>query len=431
MFPLHEKTQRRICRTAFLALCVAPTLLLLAYALRLQLPGYRAAVASELGQAVGVVVSLDDLLHPRQGQTRLSNVRLCDPETGAEIASIRELEIADTDDRIVIHAAQPKLDARHFHFIFERFEDRLLRSGAAARRIELHAADLTITSPDTEAQTLRNVLLTVSREKDTTAAELRYLVAGVAMHEAASLRLTRTTPKHRPATTQLAWHTGGASLPVAPWVTRFPWLANAGKNCHFRGELQASQTPAGWRGEVGGEFNRIDLDLLVSEQFPHKLSGEARAIVESLRFDDGRVTSARGRFEAGPGVIGQSLVTAAMEQFSLRSNGAAATEDKADALRRYNRLALHFALDENQLTLRGECVAAPEGTALVIGEQRYATAIDKVVSPLALVRTLSPSSEHQVPATAATRSLVRVLPLPKETSQAETTTPRGHVRGEE
>jgi hypothetical protein len=429
MFPLHESTQRKLCRILFGAICIAPTFALAGYGLRLNLPGHRQATESALAGELGLRVLVDSVVHPRPGETRLHNVRLRDPETGAQIGQIRELEITQLDGRTVIYAAQPQLDAAHFELIFRRFEERALRSGASpAGNFELHAADLTITAPQAESQTLRNVLLRVARGQDTTTAELHYLVAGVAMAEPATVRITRSAPAKSPAGMSLAWHTGGAALPVAPWVARFPWLAHLGEHCHFRGELSAEQTGRTWRGELGGELSRIDLEQLVSDQFSHKLSGEARAIFESLRFEEGRVASVRGRIEAGPGVIGQPLLTAAIEQLTLQHSGESASSAKSNALRRYTKLALHFALDDHKLALRGECGGATEGTALVIGEERYATEPESSLSPLALVRTLSPASDHQVPATQATRSLVQVLPLPKETLQAEAMA-RGHVRG--
>jgi hypothetical protein len=427
MFPLHESTQRNLCRAAFVAFCLAPTLLLLVYGARLQMPGYRAAFASEIQHSTGVVVSLDDLVHPRPGETRLTNVRLFDRETSEEIAKIRVLEIVHVDGRVVAHAAQLQFDARNFARAWRRIEECLLDTGpVAAKHFEFRAADLTITSPDAESQTWRQVQLIVERNKKGATAELRYVIAGVEMTQPAVLRVARRRDKSSKIVQHLEWHTGAAALPVAPWCAKFPWLARLGINCEFRGELTADETANGWHGELRGELRRIDLDTLVSEQFPHKLSGEAQAIIEHLRFDVGRIVSVRGRVEAGPGVIGESLVAAAREQLKMQSDGEAAEKASPSAIHRYQQLALHFALDDGRLQLRGECGAVPQHTALVMGASRFRTT-EGDVGPLALVRTLSPDSDHLVPATEATRNLVRVLPLPKETQQRDGAA-RGHLR---
>jgi hypothetical protein len=428
MFPLHETTQRNLCRIAFVALCLVPTALAALYGLRLQMPGHRAAVASELARQTGVDVSLDELVHPRPGETRLMNVRLLDPETGREIAHLRELEIATTGEHVVVHAAQPKVDARHFALVWRRLADGLLAAGRGPKKtFELRAADLTITSPDAEAQTLRRVQLLVTRNEDGATAELRYSVAGVVMTEPALLRVARHRSDSGEFSHELAWHTGGAALPVAPWCEPFPWLTHLGANCQFRGELTAVAAPCGWRGELGGELSHIDLEALVSQQFAHKLSGQGRAIVEQLHFDRGRITSARGRMEAGPGVVGQSLIEAAVEHLGWTKTDDSSGSRSSDTLQRYARLAVGFSLDGQQLQLRGECSDAKEQTAIVIGDAGYRTAAEHTISPIALVRTLSPASDHQVPATEATRMLVQVLPLPPEESQQEL--PRAHVRG--
>lgn len=428
MFHLHETTQRKACRVAFIAICIAPTLLLLLYGVRLQTPAYRAAVASEMARSAGVVVSLDDLVHPRPGESRLTNVRLLDPETSAEIARIRVLDIAHVDGQIVAHAAQPQFDARHFALAWKRIEERLLRAEpTAAKRVEFRAADLTITSPDAESQTWRQVQLVVERDEGGSKAELRYVVAGADMSQPALFTVARRRSDEGEIAQHFEWHTGATALPVAPWCAKLPWLARLGKSCTFRGELTADDAASGWQGELRGELSQLDLDALVSEQFPHKLSGEAHAILEFVRFDQGRVVSARGRVEAGPGVIGRSLVEAACEHLHWQCADDATSKAKPEALQRYQKLALHFSLNDGEMQLRGECGDVQQRTALAMGESRYRTA-EGNIHPLALVRTLSPKSEHLVPATQATRSLVRVLPLPKESLHTEGTA-RGHLRG--
>ena len=92
MFALHEKTQRYLCRAVFFGLCVAPTVLMSAWIVARNRPGYRAAYEEELSRQLGLAVSIGYMQHPRPGVTRFQGVRLADPETLDEIARVRVVE---------------------------------------------------------------------------------------------------------------------------------------------------------------------------------------------------------------------------------------------------------------------------------------------------------------------------------------------------
>ena len=64
--------------------------------------------------------------------------------------------------------------------------------------------------------------------------------------------------------------------------TGCPALGHLGDACVFQGSVWCEQRPAGWEAELRGVFRQVDLEQLVTRQFPHKLSGSADVDAEPL-----------------------------------------------------------------------------------------------------------------------------------------------------
>ncbi len=154
----------------------------------------------------------------------------------------------------------------------------------------------------------------------------------------------------------------------------------------------------------------VDLDLLVSRQFQHKLSGLASVRIKRATLADGRVQTAAGSITAGPGVVSRSLVQAAETHLHIQAATAAITGP--GNLIAYEKLCVGFELGPEGMSLRGE-VPRTRGGMLV--DKRRVLVGEPPISyqpVVALVRTLVPQSEVQVPATRETVVLTGRLPVP-------------------
>ena len=69
---------------------------------------------------------------------------------------------------------------------------------------------------------------------------------------------------------------------------------HCGPHCTIEGKLDAMETPDGWQAELAGRLNQIDLHSLVSEQFPHQLSGMAELVLKNAVVHAGRLEDAEG-----------------------------------------------------------------------------------------------------------------------------------------
>lgn len=213
----------------------------------------------------------------------------------------------------------------------------------------------------------------------------------------------------------------------------FPALGHLGNRAEFTGQLWASRTSgsSACTGELTGRLVHVDLDALVTRQFPHKLSGAAEITLQKLSFADGRMTRLAGRIEAGPGVIGQSLLSSTADALAMRTAGQNSDTD----LIKYDRLAATFELDANHIRIHGTCPATLKEArprpheALCIVRDAYGPLLfeadaDRQPQPaLGFVRMLVPRNETLVPATYESEWLLRSLPQPSAMPQHDTNTP--------
>lgn len=427
MFPLHEKTQRLICRAGFFLFCLVPTVLVLCYVFVLNLPWHRRAHERELSQRLGLVATLESVSFPRPGTTLYRGLRLADPESGADVARIAALEIRHRAASWYLTATQPEIESQRAELLGRLLDERVLRGHSKNRpAIELSAAAMTIGSAGQESQTLTDVRLSLSAESDGPILRADYRVAGVEMKTAARVEIRRKRERNT-ATTHLIWHTGDAALPCAVWAARFPWIKRLGTRCRFRGQAELTETNNSWHGEITGRLTGVDLDRVISDQFPHKLSGEATIDMEQAIAKDGKLQKLKGRLVAGPGVVGERLLGAAENELDWRTMKDEAIEEVA--LHEYSQLAFSFGIDADSMKLAGVCEQQPPGTILLATDGRTWSTHDAQTIPVThLLRVLVPQSNYEIPATRQTRALINFLPLPDAIPPQEDEIPRVHTR---
>jgi hypothetical protein len=162
---------------------------------------------------------------------------------------------------------------------------------------------------------------------------------------------------------------------------------------------------------MAGQLDQIDLDELVTAQFPQtKLSGRGRLDLEYLRFRGDRIEQANGALAAGPGLAGRSLLKSAADVLGFEPVGEIKTIGHSTAP--YDRLAVAFVVDQHGLALRGQCPAGP-GVALQNHEAALIAEPKRASQPVVnLVRWLVPQSDVQTPATRESNALAAILPVP-------------------
>ena len=419
MFQLHDKTRRRIALAAFVLAGLLPLLLTAGWCVERHLPGCVRAEADALGRQLGLAVKLEAVRHLRPGVVLYDGIELADPETGQTMLRSRCLEVAwrrraDSQGQIrptlCVIASQPEVEMsqigaawRWLQRLLENPPDRLLAN------VQISADAVTLQA-EGRSQTMSDVAALLETLPGRSSAQIDFCLAGVKTQEPAWMRMVRNREVSPPAS-RFELSTGDGELPCSVLALVVDELKSLGPHCRFHGLVWASETPDGWEGEVAGQLAELDLGSLISEHFPHRLSGVGRATIASSRFHRGRLEECCGVIAAEGGKISRSLLVAANERLGLVLGPAPIPPgDRVP----YEELAMSIVLDANGLRLRGLCTTAEPGTILSDGRNRLLGEPPRGSQPVAaLVQALVPESVVQVPACRQADWLLHHLPVPE------------------
>ncbi len=251
-----------------------------------------------------------------------------------------------------------------------------------------------------------------------------FRIPGMDMAEPAKIRVVRNR-QTSPPSTGYELSTGDGCLPCELLAAGLPELGGLGSRCRFHGSIWAkqdsgSQAAGNWSGEATGQLLGVDLDRLVSDHFPHKLSGTADVTIKTAGFKHGQLEEASGTITAGPGIISRSLLLSAVRHLQLTSG---TDLDLLGDLVAYDRMEMNLFMDARGLQIQGQCSSARGGLLLAASESQFKPAA-------AMIQTLVPESMVQVPATDQTDWLVAHLPMPQAVAPQtrEATVPSGQLR---
>jgi hypothetical protein len=435
-------SRRRIllCRLSFVLLAIVPTLGTCGWLVsrafdRSPLAGPRealtaSALAADLSRELGVVVQIDTLKlvesdavpssSPSHAAYILTGLRLLDAETGRPLAAAESATLTPTSggSHLAMSLVQTDMDAlpRLAHVLHERI---LCGPTASLRTALLEIRQLVIAGGDAP-QTLVDLSLAV--EATPAGPQVRLALrpaAAMPDRPRASLTLSRNRDVEPPATL-IKLDTAGHDLPLALAAAIVPPFAPIARGeiasgVSFRGSAQFVPGPSAQgeaSGTLVGSFRGLDLDRLVSERFPHQLSGRAELVVDQAIFSGGRLQSLGGRLLADRGGISPSLIAAACEHLALDTPLPPETL-ASDRLLPFAKLAIGFRLDGQTLEMAGLAGLRSEGALLAGPHGPLLTAPPAHrTAAVSLVRTLVPASEIQVPATRETSTLVNLFPAP-------------------
>jgi hypothetical protein len=363
-------------------------------------PAAKAEWERELSQRLGLAVAIEGLSYPQPSVAELAGVKISDAETGLLLAECRRAEIVHAGGKWNVTLIEPSAERDELSRRLHRLYDRLFLADFSSLR--LAATQLTLRH-DGAAHSLHDFATEVDASPTGPTARLRFALAPA---DAACEITLRRNRQIAPPATQIEWKCP-APLPAELAGGLLGDSIDLGPQATLSGSGNFIWSEKQLRGELSGEIAGIDLARVVSEKFPHSLTGQATLTLKRAMFENGRLTSARGTLVVEGGRISRSLLTAAEEHLELR---AELPPEEIDSVA-YQRLALGFELTGEQLRLTGivgdagVLMTQAAGALLSVPENHQAPAV-------ALVRMLVPDSQVQVPATKQTAALLRWLPIP-------------------
>ena len=411
---MSQSTRILICRLGFVLFCILPTTVVAGWIVKLRTIEPAASKAEwerELTSRLGLDVQIGDVAYPAADIARLSAVKLIDPASELAVAEAAVIEVAKTSSGWTVDAAGFALEARSLRALWRTINQRLL---ASQKQINVRwlPRHVLLKHGSATGQTLGQLTAAVKGDEAGNRCELQFQLPGKGQaSEPIRIVVTRASGQ-RPGAWQWRLDTGGHSVPCSLLTDLWPELAGLGHECEFRGDAVVSNDAADLQIEMSGSFVNVDLDALVTERFPHQLSGTGNITIERAVFTGGKLTEVRGTLSAEQGIISPSLLAATAEHLAVQASPDVADIASAKPVA-FSKLAIGFELSGAWLSLAGQADPEQPGALLIAGGRPLLTATnDHAVTSAGLLRTLLPDSQHQVPATRQTAALVRLLPLP-------------------
>lgn len=382
----------------------------------------------ELASRLGLTVEIASVEYPSHSLASLHNVRLLDPETKALVAEARLVEVSAADSGWRVQLWQPLIAAGGLPELLRIIDHRLLRENALTElACHIAANDLWI-DDGKNGLSLMNLEARLAATEHGPSAELSFQLPTAQLSSAAPAKLTIIRNRHAaPPRTVWQIQTRGHSLPLELLTAALPEAGRLGPHCAFDGSITLEDAAAGWTGEWSGSLTNADLDALVTERFPHQLSGLATIKVSEASLKDGQLQQIRGTMQAQNGAISHSLLAAAQEHLQLVMS-ADNPHVQPDRLVPYRQLSLGFAVDGLSVALTGSADTAQPGVLLANAAGPILQAPPQhSAASVNLLRTLLPDSQFQVPATRQTGALANLLPVPDLRPAQVASRPRDHV----
>ncbi len=424
---MHERTQRAIARLMFVFCCAVPTSITLMCVMITWTPWHHArtlrTIEGELSRDTGLLIEIGDYERPAPSSIHLYDVRALDPETGREIARVREVHWAAIDDEVAILLHQPELKSSELRSTWKLIHDRFLcRPERTSAAVQIAANDLTIHSR-TGALTLRDVDAWIRPLEDSVEATVQCLPAISQSNSPFTITASRIRSGESPSTRWLL-DTGGTPLPCSALGEYLPPLESLGSDAMFSGTMRWHTQAGQWWIDLGGSrFEQVSLDRLF-EKHAHRLSGTASIQLERCRIErNNRKSDIAGSIRAKNGLIGRSLILSAREHLGFNVRLPEGMVNSLGDIP-YDRIALGFNLNNTQLRLDGICrteigyESYPAGVVLCLDGYPLVESNGATLDSLKVLTALAPSHSVLVPMSDQTSWLADILippsrPLPR------------------
>jgi hypothetical protein len=460
MFSLHETTRKRTCRTAFFALCLAPTCATAAWIADHHLPWRDAAAARRLSDRYHLDVTLADWQDPRPSMTRIAGVTLAEPGDADPLLKLTGVETHRRGGALILSINELTLAIADLPALAVRLEWSLSRT--AAEKIELHVNKLTLQKAATAGRgphadqappiTFHHLHGVIERgQRDQPRLQLIAHLAEQPAADAKPITLV-AAPAAAPRSGEeagdeeelgatapsqvITLHTQQNAIPVALLAPFVPGVAALNDSTTFTGVVTWYANAA---GALGGRLDGVDLAGILPRNSPHTLTGKAVVELAECRWQGERFQRIAGTFTtAGAEANGSLLVAAriyldspigdgfkdlqaAADRITLRQPATAEDAAGIAAIYELSHLACRFTLDAAGLAIEPHIPAAstlPAGTFAAIKDQQALVSprlADAAKFPAVawLQFIASPTGPYWIPCTPATLETARRLPTPQ------------------
>jgi hypothetical protein len=421
MFSLHESTQRRVCRVAFVVCAVLPTLATLSFVAYVHRPWREADWQRTLSQRLHVRVAVDEVASPQPGVKRLHNVRLADLRSERPLGSLNEIRAQWRGSQLTLTADELRIEAGQLPILAAAIATWIAIDSLPVA--ELQADRLTVVDAGQRSVTFKNVRL--HGEANGARTGRLAVQAELSRIEQGTIPLSlRLLVEQRDGATVAVLDTGGARVPAWLLLDLLPSLSRC-VDATFAGSLRLEGDSQNLCGTLRGQFDNVALNQWIGPGTSHRVQGTASVTLDQLQWRAGRVEKVVGNLRAERGAVSLSLLADVVKRLFFLPGAQLGNLELGvgDELQTFDELACSFQLTDAGITIGGECPLGGDGApgcVLAVGgrpllvESRYPNL------PVAqLVQVLSQPAASWLPASQEAHDMAGKLPLPSSRPKAE------------
>lgn len=332
MFIVRSAAKIRVVRLAFLAVCILPFGLLVAWAVERRSDRHRAAIIATVGRSIGAAVTADGVEHLRPGVLRLRQCVVAGAD-GRPVLVAPMIEIEDSGSELRVRIDRLDCDAVAARWLAQLGWEWL---GQEARFPRTCIVDVAAFSwrVDTDPQG--------GRHEDSAAAGERPLrVECVARPQARAIRCVRSTRGEQASDdlVRIVWSRPGpeAASPAPHWEVDVAWqepvplpvaaaLLGAGDlrlgaDASLVGSLHAGCREGVWEGTAEGQFTGVDL-AACGAAVGIRADGVATVEIKRVAWSSDRLRECEVECLAGPGHVEQRWLEAVATTLACRAGPA-------------------------------------------------------------------------------------------------------------
>lgn len=367
---MHERTERAVARLMFVFCCAVPTSIVMLAILISWTPWFQARRLAEieyiLGRESGLAFDIESCHETSPGKFELESVRISDPDSGRQIATVRLIDYYVDDDKRALQLHQPELESAGLGVAWTKLHDRLISSPQHTMiPISIVSTRLNIIS-STGSLELEDLRATVTPQKD--GVHLIAEVGDAAQYSETHLRfelyrdrnVMRNGLRDLPET-EVVFSTEDTALRCSVLADYLPIAKKLGPDATVRGSLKCRQSPDGWRFEIGpSNLSQVNLTQL-SEMLPHPVRGLANIRIVEGEIQPGQSINLYGSIHSDRFGVQPPLLARLRDHLGMHIEKTVYIEPTGflDL-----ELGMHVELRDASLKLTGICDAAEIGIAM-------------------------------------------------------------------
>jgi hypothetical protein len=403
MFSLHERTQRKICRIAFVLICAVPTLITLCWAAYFHRPWHERDWQRTLESELHVRVEVGEVSAPRPLQRFIEHVKLSDLQSARPMIELQALQIGTANSTSVETVT---INCDQLHQIAHAAQIWLGSVNSCDSKWQLK--ELNFTSAEGAAWKLKDVRC-----------EIKAVPNGIRqclVHAKCDSRLIRLSIERDIAgKVQTIVDAQQVLMPAWLLASMLPG-ASRWQQATVTGVINLEAENSEVYGKFRGHVDSIDMHSWMGNDL---LQATATLQLDNLTWQGERLESAQGSLQTEAGKISNAFLLLLKEKFLCTLAVEESRLSDKSQLQQIDRLGCQFLLNEAGLALSGMFAWGEinKGCIITSADKPLVSIPAMPTLPLAqFVQLVSPYNPYGVPATREAINLSEKLPLPESSS---------------